>query len=156
MDSRQMKPLRWPTNKRQADYMLGRQKQNQLRASRNPNELWLFDHLKTTGHRWSSQARWGYRIFDFWCHDLGIAVESDGPEHRPDYDAYRDDYNLRRSGILVVRVRNKNEGDLAEALKVISTACTWEQRKITLGIKANTKAGRRHLITGQQDLFRHT
>ena len=38
----------------------------------------MAEKLAATGHRWSRQAIWGKRIFDFWCATLGIAVEVDG------------------------------------------------------------------------------
>jgi very-short-patch-repair endonuclease len=133
--------------------MQGRQDQNRARAERNKNENWLAGQLQVTGHRWTRQAAWGYRIFDFWCHELGIAVESDGPEHRPDYDAYRDEYNLRRSGIVVLRIRNMNEADLADALRLVAESETWKERKKRLGLDAHTKAGKRNLVSGQQSLF---
>ena len=153
MKSRHMKPLRWPTKADDHEYMRGRQDQNTERALQNRNENWLARKLADTGHKWTRQAIWGYRIFDFWCHELGVAVESDGPEHRADYDAYRDEYNLRRSGIVVVRIRNMNESDLKIALQEIATAGSWTERRKRLGLNANTKAGKRHLVTGQLGLF---
>ena len=133
--------------------MRSRQEQNVRCTASNPNENWLEERLSTTGYKWTRQACWGYRIFDFWCHELGIAVESDGPEHDKQYDAYRDEYNMRRSGILVLRVRNRNEEDVKNALSVIAAAERWKARRERLGLNVNTKAGRRHLVSGQQGLF---
>ena len=148
-----MKPLRWPTNGKEAAYMNERKEQNSRRAVKNPNENWLAERLSTTGYKWTRQASWGYRIFDFWCHELGIAVESDGPEHDTQYDEYRDEYNFRRSGILVLRVRNRNEDDAKAVLSEIAAAETWKARRERLGLNVKTKAGRRHLVSGQQELF---
>ncbi len=153
MKPRYMKPLRWPTNAEDAAYMKGRQEQNVRRALANPSENWLEERLNTTGYKWTRQASWGHRIFDFWCHELGIAVESDGPEHDQRYDAHRDEYNLRRSGIVVLRVRNRNEKDANVALSAIATAEPWNVRREKLRLNAHTKAGRRHLVSGQQGLF---
>jgi very-short-patch-repair endonuclease len=153
MKPRYMKPLRWATNAEQAAYMRGRKDQNLTRALSNSNENWLFARLEATGFKWTRQATWGYRIFDFWCHELGIAVESDGPEHDRQYDAHRDEYNLRRSGVLVLRVRNKNEEDVAVAISAIAEAKTWRDRRARLGLDAHTKAGRRHLICRSFDLI---
>ena len=153
MKSRHMKPLRWPTNADEAAYMRQRKQENTDRSVFNGNENWLAQKLESSGRKWTRQANWGYRIFDFWCHELGIAVESDGPEHNSTYDAHRDEYNFRRSGIVVLRVRNRNEVDVCAALAMIAKAETWKERRGTLGLDANTKAGRRHLVTGQQGLF---
>jgi len=142
-----MKPLRWQTNAKQAAYMKDRKKQNLELSKTNPNENWLFSKLKTTDYKWTRQATWGYRIFDFWCHHLGIAVECDGPEHDKDYDSYRDEYNLRRSGLIVLRVRNMNEEDAAHALSEITVADSWKARRDKLGLNGNTKASRRRFVT---------
>jgi len=147
-----MNPLRTPKNADEHAYMRGRKAQNLARAIHNQNENWFWIKLSATGRKWTRQAQWGYRIFDFWCHDLGVAVEVDGPEHRKSWGAHRDEYNLRRSGILVLRVRNGNEEDAAAALQAISTAETWTARKERLRITGNTKRARRRLINGQQDL----
>jgi very-short-patch-repair endonuclease len=153
MKSRYMKPLRWPTDAEKAAYMRSRQSQNIHRALTNANENWLAGKLESSGYKWTRQAIWGYRVFDFWCHELGVAVESDGPEHKESYDAWRDDYNLRRSGVLVLRVRNRNEEDAEVAIAIIAAAETWGQRREGLRLNAPTKKGRQHLISGQQDLF---
>jgi very-short-patch-repair endonuclease len=153
MKPRYMKPLRWATNAEQAAYMRQRKAENLARALVNSNENWLLEKLQRTGFKWTRQATWGYRIFDFWCHELGIAIESDGPEHNQDYDAHRDEYNMRRSGILVLRVRNRNELDAAAAIVAVAQAETWKERRAKLGLNAHTKAGRRHLVSNQQSLF---
>jgi len=85
--------------------------------------------LRTTPHKWTKQAMWGYRLFDFWSDELGVAVEVDGLEHNAAYDAYRDRYNWCRSAILVLRVKNFDEADAAAALEAISKAETWEERR---------------------------
>lgn len=102
--------------------------------------------LKTTGRKWTSSATWGYRIFDWWCHELGIAVEVDGPEHNKDYDAYRDEYNFRRSGIIVLRVRNRNEDDALRALSQIAVSDSWTDRRIKMGIDSKDKRTKRWLV----------
>lgn len=151
--TRYMKGLRWPSRAEQHAYMKERQRQNIVRAAVNPNENWLARRLASTGLTWTRQALWGYRIFDFWCHELGIAIESDGPEHDRAYDAYRDEYNLRRSGIVVLRVRNRNESDLRDALNVVSASVPWTVRRERLGLRVPGKRGRRHLVKGQLELL---
>lgn len=138
-----MKQLRWTTNVEQADYMRGRVAENLARSARNQNEQWAANRLSETPYRWKPQAQWGYRIFDFWCQFLGVAVEIDGPDHDPEYDAYRDEYNFRRSGIVVLRVRNKNEQDMDDAIAMLDRIEGWTARRLDMGLSADTKEERR-------------
>lgn len=143
-----MRKLRYATDREKSAYMRMRQEQNLETAQKNPNENWMAERLRTTSERWKRQLIWGFRVFDFWCGRLGIAVEVDGPGHDPDYDAYRDEYNYRRSGIVVLRVRNMNEADAANAIERINGSLTWSERRHALGIDTNTKKGRRWLVNG--------
>jgi very-short-patch-repair endonuclease len=111
--------LNYPTTKEQHQYLRERQKEQLQKSKTSKAELWMFEKLNQTGLKWTRQAIWGYRLFDFWCHDLKIAIEVDGPEHNKNYDSFRDKYNLNRSNILVLRVRNFNEDDAQKALKAI-------------------------------------
>lgn len=112
-----------------------RQSQNIVKSKNNPNEIWMRDKLLSTGLKWKRQAQWGYRIFDFWNHELGIAVEVDGLEHNKIYDVSRDEHNFNRSGILVIRVKNKNESDAVSAVSEIRLATSWNSRRHRLGLK---------------------
>jgi len=141
-----MKPLKWPTNSDQHAYMAMRQVQNRQACKGNRNENWMADKLKTTSRQWTRQAQWGYRLFDFWCGELGVAIEVDGPEHHAGRDSYRDEYNFRRSAIVVLRVRNGNEEDAARTMIVLETLGTWEERRKLLGLDTTTKQGRRLLV----------
>lgn len=105
------------------------QAKNKKSSRRSKAESWMKDKLASTGKKWSRQAQWGYRLFDFWNHELGIAVEVDGPEHDKEYDAFRDRHNLKRSGILVLRVRNFNEKDAEVAITTINEASSWKERR---------------------------
>ena len=127
--------MKYPVTATEHAYLKGRQRENLERALRNPNENWFFEHLKRrTSHKWTRQALWGYRIFDFWCHALGIAVEVDGATHNAKYDEIRDSYNLNRSGILVLRVRNLNEEDADRVIDEINAAETWGERRKFIGL----------------------
>jgi very-short-patch-repair endonuclease len=145
-----MKSLKWPCTSEQSEYMRMRLYQNRALSFSNRNENWMAEKLKTTGFKWTSSVQWGYRIFDFWCAKLGLVVEVDGPEHDIKYDNYRDEYNYRRSGILVLRVRNRNEDDASAALRVIAESETWAERRHRLGIDGKTKQSRRKLVTGKK------
>lgn len=124
---RRKNSMRWVTNKQEAEYMRLRQAQN--RAKYSAAENWMWEKLCKTGERWTRQAMHGYRLFDFWCHRIGVAVEVDGPEHRPDYDAYRDKYAWCRSAIVVLRVPNYDEARAADAIHVIANSQDWLERK---------------------------
>lgn len=129
-----MKKLRWPVNAEQHAYMKVRQDQNLSRCQSNPNENWMWKKLSETSYKWTRQAQWGYRLFDFWCHELGIAVEVDGLNHDKNYDSARDAYNFSRSAIIVLRVRNGNEQDAREALLYIELSDRWMKRRELMGL----------------------
>jgi very-short-patch-repair endonuclease len=135
--------MRWIGNKEQHAYMRMRQEQNRDQFSRA--EEWVRCALLKTKHKWTRQAIWGCRIFDFWNHSFGIAIEVDGQEHDHEYDAARDAYNYWCSGILVLRVRNFVETDLQSALEVIGRGETLQERKariraeLGLAVDANRK-----------------
>src|SRR3990167_9175123 len=91
----------------------------------------MAEKLKATGLKFSRQATWGYRVFDFWNAQKGVAVEVDGPEHRLGWDKLRDDHNWKRSRIIVLHVRNRNEDDATRAITAISQSCGWKDRQNT-------------------------
>ena len=124
------KSMRWVVRSDQAEYMRERQKQNKNKIVKA--ELWAKQKLETTGQKWNTQTIWGCRLFDFWCHRLGIAVEIDGLTHDKNYDAARDQYNFYRSGIIVLRVPNYDETAMDAALEAIAVADTWEVRKVKM------------------------
>lgn len=123
-----------PSSKEQAAHMAMRKVQNIDQSRHSKAEEWMYEKLKHTGHKWSRQAVWGWRVYDFWCHELGIAVEVDGPEHDISYDAKRDAYNWKRSRIIVLRVNNFDEDDARKTLKAIATAQKWNERREAAGL----------------------
>lgn len=118
-----------------------RQAQNRAACVTNPNENWMRDQLKATGHKWTRQARWGFRIYDFWCARLGIAVEVDGREHDSEIDALKDRLDYERSGIMVLRVRNGNQEDADVAIQTITESPTWNERRYSLKMKSVSGGG---------------
>jgi very-short-patch-repair endonuclease len=147
-----VKPLRFPTKKEESDYMRMRQDQNLARARSLKSENWFFEgylaSLPTERRfKFTRQASWGYRLFDFWFHDRGAAVEIDGPEHNAARDAYRDKYNFLRSGIIVLRVRNFNDDDAVRAVENLQRECAWQERRAAMGLltAASSRRGRREL-----------
>lgn len=89
--------------------------------------------LKTTGLKWTRQAQWGFRLFDFWCSWIGVAVEVDGATHDAEIDAERDLLDWNRSAIVVVRVLNWNEDDAKAALIAIGQYPSWNIRRAQMG-----------------------
>ena len=125
----------WPTTKQESDYMLMRQIQNIDRSKKNKAENWFNEKLSNSRYKFKRQRRWGYRIYDFWNHILGVAIEIDGWSHDPIWDAKRDKHDFERSRIIIVRVGNFNEEDAYKALEYIHMAETWNQRRTAAGMK---------------------
>ena len=104
-------------------------RREQNRALEFPAEKWMRQYLLRTGLKWKRQAQWGYRIFDFWNFEKGLAVEVDGLTHDKPYDAARDEYNFKTSGIVVIRVSNYCHADAQDALTKIASECLWNERR---------------------------
>lgn len=126
--------IKWPINAEMHAYMAGRQRMNRVSCLKSKAEAWIYSLLKPSGLTWTRQAQWGYRLFDFWCAELGIAVEVDGPEHKKNWDAFRDDHNYRVSGILVIRIPNFDNAAAANALIKIGKSTSWNERRASLGL----------------------
>lgn len=101
----------------------------------NPNENWFAEKMDAAKIRYKRQRIMGFRIYDFFLHNKGCAIEIDGPEHNEEYDRYRDVYNYLRSGIVIIRVSNKNEQDAIEAIEFIKTLDKWPDRRKRLRIE---------------------
>lgn len=144
------RPLRWPTRAEEAAYLKARREENLVRSGANPNENWMelrLRELRCAG-KWRRQHQWGYRIFDFFDNSKGIAIEVDGREHDRTYDSYRDVHNFLRSGIVVLRVRNRNEADATAAAEAANRLCPWRVRRRRLGV---TLVHRKHLVVLWRD-----
>lgn len=144
------RPLRWPTRAEEAAYLKGRREENLARSVKNPNENWManrLSELRCSG-TWRRQRPWGYRIFDFFDSSRGVAIEVDGREHDSRYDSYRDVHNFLRSGIVVLRVRNRNDDDARSAVDAANRLCPWRTRRRRLGV---TLVHRKHLVVLWRD-----
>jgi very-short-patch-repair endonuclease len=124
-----------PVDKEASAHMRMRQAQNRAKCKDNEAEQWMYQKLKTTGFKWNRQTLWMSRVLDFWCHELGCAVEVDGRDHDKDEDAAKDKYFLVRSGIVTIRVRNFNEEDAEKALNRIAKMRTWGERRDAIGVE---------------------
>lgn len=134
-----MRALNWNTNQEQAEEMRQRQQFLKSICLRNKAENWMSGILERTELKWTRQAVWGRRVFDFWNGEKGIAVEVDGPHHEQQrhYDLYRDEYNFRRSGIIVLRVANFDEVAASDALQIIFAETIHKDRKARIGIQGS-------------------
>jgi very-short-patch-repair endonuclease len=131
-----MDPLKYPTDKESHAYMRRRQAQNLAACVNNENENRVGRALTELGLKFSRQAIWGFRLYDFWISKYGLAIEVDVPEHDRAYDRYRDEYNFRRSGIVVIRILN-NEDCIPDRIKgVIFKIGDWMPRREAFGIKS--------------------
>lgn len=128
--------MKWPTNQEQHEHMREMVKINKKACKKNDAENWMYRKLVQTGLKWTRQAQWGYRIFDFWNAELGIAVEVDGLSHNKKYDSIRDSYNYKKSGILVLRVKNFDEKGASRIIKgLMIYRRPWNHRRESLGLK---------------------
>jgi very-short-patch-repair endonuclease len=115
-------------------WMKVRQAENRSRGM-TPAERWM--HTKLVAHtdqKWTFQAIWGWRLFDFWCKELGVAVEVDGREHDAEYDRQRDARNSERSAIIVYRVPNFDERVADDVIAAIRSCEPWLVRRNARGI----------------------
>lgn len=153
MEPREMK-VRWPSSVEDSEYMRMRQRQNMHNSLSNHNENWFAEKLTRARIKYRRQAQWGFRLFDFWIASKGVAVEIDGPEHNAHkaraQDAYRDEYNYRRSAILVIRVPNGDEASAAAAIQKIHGECSWEDRRAQLGLNLRSKKARRKWVAAPE------
>lgn len=129
------KKLHYLTDEEKTEYMRQNRDKCLLNSQSNYNENWFSSILSVNNINHKRQAIWGFRIYDFWIHSIGCAIEIDGPEHDEIYDKYRDIYNYLRSGIVVIRVRNKNHEDAMEAISFIKTIGPWRERRLKLKIE---------------------
>lgn len=131
-----MEKLPYPVDKEGHAHMRMRQNQNRVSCLKSKAETWAYDKLKEIPIKWTRQAQWGYRLYDFWNGHYGVAVEIDGKEHKKEKDALKDEYNFRRSGIVVLRVPNHNEEVMSlclETIRKIIAKESWAERRERLG-----------------------
>ena len=85
-----------------------------MRQSSTPAEAVIWSCLRSrkfAGYKFRRQEPIGGYIVDFYCPALKLVIEMDGEHHESpdmsDYDSVRTE-KLRRSGITVVRIRNRD------------------------------------------------
>ncbi|MEA2552283.1 MAG: hypothetical protein QOJ65_459 [Fimbriimonadaceae bacterium] len=96
-------------------------------------KLWSFLRHKRLGFLFRRQYPVGHYSLDFYCPEVKVCVEVDGPHHadREWKDAERDQY-LEALGVLTIRIPSKDlfRPVLEKWLELIERACK-ERRKTT-------------------------
>lgn len=127
-----MKELNVALTKEELERLLGFREVNMKKSEKNINENLVMSYLpskiKGKDITWERQYIFGYRILDFYCPQLKIAIEVDGIEHNKDYDSYRDEYLFRVEGVVTFRVRNQNIPDIE---KVLNTLKDYKNKSFT-------------------------
>ena len=126
----------WPVREEHHKHMKQRQQQNRAKCMNSKAENWMAGKLLETGMKWTRQAQWGFRLFDFWNVTRGIAVEVDGREHRAAEDEKQDAVDFEKSGIVVIRVQNFDEEQAQNAIVQITSSGSWNERRARLGLKS--------------------
>lgn len=103
-----------PSERKLWDVLKGRRLFGQKFRRQHP----IFVNISASGHK-------TYYIIDFYCTELRLAVEVDGPVHETqvEYDHRRDNL-LRSKGIRVIRITNEEVSDINFTIKVITEAIT--------------------------------
>lgn len=118
-----MRELNTALSEVELNRLLGFREDNITRAITNKSEnlvsSLLPNSLKGKKITWERQYLIGYRILDFYCPELKIAIEVDGTEHDRQYDRYRDEYLFRVENIITFRVRNNTPLDIKSVLDTL-------------------------------------
>lgn len=134
--------LKYQTCKEDHIYMNMRKIENIERSKLSKAESWMEEKLKKSWLKFTRQAVWWYRIFDFWNSKLWIAIEVDWPEHNKNWDITRDEYNYKRSGIIVLRVKNFDDQTADKIINSLPKE-SWMERRERMWLL--TKAQKRKL-----------
>ena len=142
----------WPTTSERATKMREYQASNLELAERNPHEQRVWRRLNQKGApfrgHWKQQYVWGHRIFDFYCNQVGAAIEVDGATHDRERDLAQDRWHARRSGIITFRVPNGDDRKLERVLLVLRRIARRKERKKMILALAKRQAGFAPLRTG--------
>jgi very-short-patch-repair endonuclease len=96
-----------------------------MRLAPTPAETILWGHLRKsqTGFKFRRQQLLFGFIADFWCAELGLIVEADGPVHDKDRDAHRD-REMAKYGISTLRIFNHElSQDIVACVAEIVATC---------------------------------
>ncbi len=124
-----------PSSAKEAAALKDQQRRARIQSRFDPGENWMAAKLDKTGSTWTRKAVIGFRLFDFWCHPLGIAVEIDDDDRDEQASARTDLSEYQDRGILVLHARGGNERDAAAVIEKIAKAEKWNTRRFNLGLK---------------------
>lgn len=95
------------------------QKKQKKITLKNPAENWFSMKIKNdlSKFTFSRQKKMGFRVFDFWCKKIRVAIEIDGKQHNRQWDLLRDQKYQERFHLKVYRIWAFNESDYKEVLK---------------------------------------
>ena len=112
-------------------------KKDNLRK-RSPAENEANKIIKTYGFKYTRQAIWHTRLFDFWFGIKGVAIEIDGGTHNNPGQKLKDKisdkhfYNI--SGIIVIRVKDYDLDGIRKIMDRLQFADSWQDRRKKMGI----------------------
>lgn len=96
----------------------------------------LTKNYKETWYKFTRQANWWFRIFDFWCDYLWVVIEVDGWYHQTEYQKNKDNrydkYHYEVNWIKVYRIKPYDDCWAVEMIKIINKEQTWKQRRMSL------------------------
>lgn len=131
-----MKYYDYTVKKTHHEHMRQRQIQNRSKGMTKAEKWFYENYLNQTNMTWTFQARWGWRLFDFWNHKKGIAIEVDGPEHNKFKDLIKDEIEIKRSAIITIRVKNFDSDSSMRAIEKIISEKDWNTRRMQAGLKS--------------------
>ena len=110
---------------------LNKTRRQTLRQDQTKAEQVLWEELRNRrmGYKWRRQCGIGSFIVDFYCAELALVIELDGPIHdeQKEYDAFRDS-ELAKRNLKIIRYKNDEVlFDRERVMREIKSLC--EQRK---------------------------
>lgn len=127
-----------PTTKEEKSIMRLYKKSQEIKCQNNRAENWFYYwYLKRLEKkRWirfvRQAVRW-WRIFDFWCDKLWVAIEVDWKYHEEDWKKKKDENNDRHalevSQVLVIRIKDFDSYWAREAIKKVKSLDPWWIRR---------------------------
>lgn len=126
--------LEWPMTKTEAAEIKQQKTMALAGALQHPAHQWMAQKLRLSGLRMNPQAAWGWRLFDFWCAEKGVAIDLIEPGDATDYTDV-DLKELFRSGILIRRLRHFDNNEADYLIQMTKEEPFWNARRAQMGLK---------------------
>lgn len=117
-------------------------KEEQIEKSNtNLSENWFWEKYlnplkKNYWIKFTRQAMWGTRIYDFRCKDKWIAIEIDWKYHNNDRKKEKDEkydkYNYWVSWIVVLRIPPFDKDMSIDVIEKVKQSCLWKHRRVLM------------------------